>query len=145
MNLPLELFSREAHEVAQQTVADTLRLMHPQIGTEHILFAIMGHARNEAARALMSLGITRAQTLSEFMKLEIPIRKITGAPPLAPLAQKVFALSVTEYQERKSKKIGPEHFLLAMTREPACAAIKMLEVMGKSAVDIRACVLGRMR
>ncbi len=144
MNLPLDKFSNAAREIAQQTMTDTIRLVHPLIGTEHILFAIMGHAHNEAAYALMSMKITRAMTLSEFLKLEIPCKEVKPPIPLAPMAQKVFALSVVEAAECKSPKIGPEHFLLAMTRMPECAGMKMLENMGVSALDVRTCMLSRM-
>lgn len=141
---PLDKFSPLVNEIAVLAMSDASRLKHPFVGTEHILGAIMGHAHNEAAFALMSLGITRAETLHVLLNLEIPCKDIPPPLPLAPLAQKMLWEAVRESIECKSPSIGPEHFLLAMTSVPECAGMKMLEQMGLTVEQVRACMKGRM-
>jgi ATP-dependent Clp protease ATP-binding subunit ClpC len=144
MNFPLERFNSAARDIAALSMSDALRLNHPAVGTEHILAAIMGHAHNEAAFSLLSLGITRAETLHALLSLEIPCKILKPPLPLAPIAQKMLWLAITESNECQSAHVGPEHFLLAMTRLPECAGIKMLEQMGLTAEQVRACMKGRM-
>jgi ATP-dependent Clp protease ATP-binding subunit ClpC len=142
--IPLDKCNDAMRRVVTIAMSDAYRLKHPAVGTEHLLAAIMGDAHNEAALALMSLGITRAQMLATLLSLEIPCKIVTPPLPLAPIASQVFALMIQEWKAHPESHIGPEHLLLAMTQLPECAAMQMLLAMGVVPEQVRVRMKARM-
>jgi hypothetical protein len=55
-------FSARAKKIRELALRESLRLGHPQIGTEHILLAVLRDHRTPGAKALTDLGIRRDQT-----------------------------------------------------------------------------------
>lgn len=145
--MSIQLIASRCDEALKRVCAlamtDAARLYHPSVGSEHFLGAIMGDEHNEGAKALAQMGITRVGTLAQLLLLEIPCKKIPLPLPLAPFMEKVFAWMVSEAEAVKSRHIGVEHLLLAMTREPECAAMLMLHAMGAPAEMVRAKIKAR--
>lgn len=140
--MSIQLVANRCDEALKRVCAiamsDAARMYHPCVGSEHFLGAIMGDGRNEGSKALMQMGVTRVGTLAQLLMLEIPCKKMPLPLPLAPFMEKVFSWMVSEADAMKSKHIGVEHLLLAMTREPECAAMLLLHAMGAPAEMVRA-------
>ncbi len=144
MTLPLDKCNDALRRVVTGAMSDAHRLKHPSVGTEHLLASIMGDGHNEAAYALLSLGITRAQTLATLLSLEIPCKLVNMPLPMAPITERVFGLLIQEWKANPESHIGPEHLLLAMAQVPDCSAMQMLGSMGVIPEQVRVRMKERM-
>ncbi len=142
--IPLDKCNDAMRRVVTGAMSDAHRLKHPAVGTEHLLASIMGDGHNEAAFTLLSLGITRAQTLATLLSLEIPCKLVNPPLPMAPVTAQVFSLMLQEWRAHPESHIGPEHLLLAMTQLPECAAMQMLRSMGVVPEQVRVRMKERM-
>jgi ATP-dependent Clp protease ATP-binding subunit ClpA len=68
-------------------------------------------------------------------------KRFCGGRPFTPKAKKVLELSLREALQRGDRRVGSEHVLLGLLREPKGLAVKLLEQGGVGADAVRAAVL----
>lgn len=136
-------FSEHARRVLVNSQEEARNLGHNQIGTEHILLAIVREDDGIATRALKSLGVTAEKVRSsvEFMIGEGTTR-VHGQIALTDRSEKAIELAIDEARRMGSTHIGTEHLLFGIVREGEGIASSVLESLGVRSLDrIRAEIL----
>ena len=97
------------------------------IGTEHLLIAL-SQCDGAAKDILLQNGV-RAEKLVELAKQLIVLggsEEPDGRDSFSPLARKVLKQSEQEANAYGERFVGTEHLLIAMLKEPACLAVRLL-------------------
>lgn len=115
-----ERFTEQARHVVFLAQKEATILKHNYIGDEHLLLALIRGGRGIAAQALESLGITEDAMRQQVEKIighgqQDPQRGVHI--PFTLGAKKTLELSLTEAIQLGHNYVGPEHILLALTRE----------------------------
>ena len=111
-------FSFRVQQVMQYSREEALRLGHDEIGTEHLLLAILRLGEGMAIRLLSNLGCEPdelRETLEETTGMGPATIKI-GNIPFSKRADRSLRLSYIEAKNYSSEIIGTEHLLLALTK-----------------------------
>lgn len=114
------------------------------VGTEHFLMAIVGDGTCTGARVLHGYQIDAERvnrTLSDVMKAQKEGTWVPGRLPGSPHLHNVMELAIDEATQMESSKIGSEHLLLALLREPESTARRILTKLGIKLADCRERVL----
>src|SRR3978361_653489 len=110
-----ERFTDRARRVVVLAQEEAKMLNHNYIGTEHILLGLIHEGEGVAAKALESLGISRAPVGEEVQDLHGQGQQHpTGHIPFTPRAKKVLELSLREALQLGHNYIGTEHILLGL-------------------------------
>ena len=138
--LPVSDHAREALRHAHEE-ARTLR--HSYVGTEHVLLGLMREQDGEAARALASLGVTYDRVRSAVVSMMgVGVEDATEELPFTGTANDAIERAGREAAVLGSGRVGTEHILLALARDPAGAATRILLQMDVDGDTIRAAVSG---
>lgn len=115
---------------------------HNYVGTEHLLMGLLKEGSGVAANVMELAGVEQ-EVLSELIEdLIAPDSDILVAERdgNSPSLEQVYENAEKEADRFKSEEIGTEHLLLAIIRQPECAASRLLNTMGvnlqKMYVDI---------
>lgn len=106
-------------------------LHHNYIGTEHILLGLLKEGSGVAAQVLNDSGVELNKVLELIKELIAPS---TGAavlepPGYSPRAEKVLENAAREAVRFHSEKIGTEHILISIIKEPECVASRLLNTL----------------
>lgn len=63
-----ERFTRAARDTVKLAQVEARQLQHPQVGTEHLLLALLADESTPAARALAAQGVTAATVRAEIIR-----------------------------------------------------------------------------
>ncbi len=138
-------FTGDAREVVRRAQDEAGRLGHGQIGTEHLLLALVrGGEADLAARALREAGITLEAVRAEVLRHLGTGDAVADGESLrfTPRAKKVLELSLREALALKHDHIGTEHILLGLLRESSGLAARVLGDLGARPAALRARVQG---
>jgi hypothetical protein len=138
-------FTGDAREVVRRAQDEAGRLGHGQIGTEHLLLALVQGGEAElAARALREAGITLEAVRAEVLRHLGTGDAVADGESLrfTPRAKKVLELSLREALALKHDHIGTEHILLGLLRESSGLAARVLGDLGARPAALRARVQG---
>lgn len=110
----------------------------PQIGTEHLLLALIAEGEGVAAQVLTHLGLHIGGTRTQ-------IEQIIGPPgpphaghlPFSPRCKKVLELSLREALGFGHNYIGTEHVLLGLIREGEGVAATVIQAAGIDLSTVR--------
>ncbi len=122
----------QARRVAAHAQDEARGLNRDRVDTGHILLALIHEEDAAAARALHSLGVSRETVLTEVQQrtsleeVDSPGRSMKYTRH----AKSVLDLSLREALRLGDNRIGTEHILLAMIREPGAIATEVLAQMG---------------
>ena len=125
-------FAKEASETLGQGT----------VGTEHILIGCLWEGEGLAAKVLKENGVGQEEVENLINKtiMPEPFLKEGDGPEFTPKAAMILENSEMEAWHYGASKIGTEHILLALIREPDCVAIRLLSDLGinikKMFVDI---------
>ena len=127
-----ERFTDGARRVVVLAQEEARMLNHNEIGTEHILLALIREGGGVAAHALESLGITEEAARQQVEEIigrgqQDPPR---GHVPFTRRAKKTLQLSLREAIALGHAYIGTEHILLGLVREDDGAAVRVLNGLG---------------
>ena len=140
-----ERFSRVARQAVVLAQEEARELGHAQIGTEHVLLALLRVDDGIAASVLTGLGATLDDTRDQVLRLT---GRGDGAPrghiPFSPRAKKVLELSLREALQLGHNYIGSEHVLLGLLREGKGVAARVLVAMGLTLETVRRAVLAEL-
>jgi ATP-dependent Clp protease ATP-binding subunit ClpC len=127
-----ERFTDQARRIVALAQEEARTLNHNDVGTEHILLALIREGSGMAAQALTALGITEdaARQLVEEVTgrgQQVPQR---GRIPFTPWAKKALELSLREAIAIGNSSIGTEHILLGLVRVGEGPAAQVLAGLG---------------
>jgi ATP-dependent Clp protease ATP-binding subunit ClpC len=134
-----ERFTDQARRIVALAQEEARTLNHNDIGTEHILLALIREGSGMAAQALMALGITEEaarQQVEEFTGRGQQ-RPSRGRIPFTPWAKKALELSLREAIAIGNSYIGTEHILLGLVRVGEGPATQVLAGLGVDANRVR--------
>ena len=134
-----ERFTEHAKRVLELEGIEAQRMHHDYLGTEHLLLALIHEPEGHGHRALAELGISLKQARASLSSLvqEGPHKELPKGFHQTPQAKQVMAMALEEARVLKRGKIGTEHLLLALLREPDGVAVHVLEKLGLTADQIR--------
>jgi len=139
-------FTDRARRVVHLATEEARLLRHDYVGSEHLLLGLLYEGEGVAARALESLGISRADVRDRIAEIAGPG---PGSPPLplpfTPRAKKVLELSLREALALGHHYIGTEHLLLALLHDGEGVGARALAALGADNARIREQVLARLR
>jgi ATP-dependent Clp protease ATP-binding subunit ClpC len=122
---------RLAHEEAR-----TLR--HSYVGTEHILLGLLRERDGLAATTLASLEVTYERVRMAVVRMMgLGAEDAAGELPFTGPANEAIERAGREAFVLGSERIGTEHILLALTRDPAGAAARILVQLDADSAAIR--------
>jgi ATP-dependent Clp protease ATP-binding subunit ClpC len=132
----IENFTPKARNVLSLAQKQAESFRKSQIGTEHLLIALIEQEGSVASRVLRDLGL-EADRVKAVVEKEIGIGDHTGQITLSPGMQQVIPFAMDESRKKGQKSVGTEHLLLGLIRLPDCEAMNILKKFGVSAEQIR--------
>jgi len=138
--LPASEHAREALRLAHEEARE---LRHSYVGTEHILLGLLLERDGMAATALASLEISYERVRAAVVRMiGVGAEEVAGELPLTTPAQNALERASREASVLGADRVGTEHILLALAREPGGAAARILLQLDVDATAIRAAVSG---
>ena len=138
--LPVSDHAREALRLAHEE-ARTLR--HSYVGTEHILLGLLREHDGVAGTALASLDVTHERVRTAVVRMMgLGVEDVVGELPFTGPASEAIDRAGREAAVLGSERVGTEHILLALTRDPGGAAARILVQLDVDLAGIRAAVSG---
>jgi len=127
-----EGFTDQARRIVALAQEEARALNRGDIGTEHILLALIREGSGMAAEALTALGITEEAARQRVEEVtgrgqQGPQR---GRIPFTPWARKALELSLREAMAIGNSSIGTEHILLGLVRVGEGPATQVLAGLG---------------
>jgi ATP-dependent Clp protease ATP-binding subunit ClpC len=124
-------FTPPARQVVVLAQHEARRLGHDYVGTEHLLLGLAGEEAGGAARVLASLDVTADAVREQVVEiLGRGEAAGTGQLTFTPRVKKVLELGLRESVAMHHAEIGTEHLLIALVRERAGVANRILEQLG---------------
>lgn len=126
-----EGFTSRAKEVMSLAVREAQRLGHQQVGTPHVLLALIreGHGVAMVALAMMNLDfrliVQAAERPSDVLD-DAP----SGDDGYTAATRRMLDRAAVEAEELRDDSVGTEHLLLAMLHDRRCRATQILITMG---------------
>ena len=138
--LPVSDHATEALRLAH---GEARTLHHSYVGTEHILLGLLLERDGMAAAALTSLEITYERVRAAVIRMMgVGTEDGDGELPFTGPAQNALDRASREASVLGAERVGTEHILLALAREPGGAAARILLHLDVDATAIRAAVSG---
>jgi ATP-dependent Clp protease ATP-binding subunit ClpA len=134
-----ERFTDRARRVVVLAQEEARMLNHSNVGTEHLLVALIREGGGVAARALESLGITEEAARQQVGEVAGPGQPGAqqGHLPFTPRAKKTLQLSLREAIALGHAYIGTEHILLGLVRAGESPALRVLDGLGVDPARVR--------
>ncbi|MBE5901808.1 MAG: ATP-dependent Clp protease ATP-binding subunit [Lachnospiraceae bacterium] len=107
-------------------------MKHLFVGTEHILLGLLQEGKGVAANVLRAQNLDAKQLAHLMEELIIPGSSVAlkEREGYSPSAVKIIEAAEDEANRFQDEQIGTEHLLLAIVKEPECAAARLLNTMG---------------
>ncbi|MGN0298213.1 MAG: Clp protease N-terminal domain-containing protein, partial [Lachnospiraceae bacterium] len=130
----LDRFTNKAKQALTQAKQAAGEFGHNYIGTEHILIGLLQEGSGVAAQVLQNYGVDAERVYDLVKQLIAPTAATSVIEPegYTPRATRVLDNSYGEARRMNSSLIGTEHILIAIIKEPDCAATKLLNTMNVS-------------
>ena len=131
-------FTGRAQGALNRAIGSACEMGHTCVGTEHILLGLLEEGEGIASRVLSGKGVT-PEGLREAIEETSGVGEKTrlSAADMTPRTKKVIESSAAIAANMGHGFIGTEHLLLAISADPDCYAVKMLEKLGVSADELR--------
>ena len=141
-----DYFTRQARDAIRLAYEAARGVQNNYIGTEHLLLGLMRQGSGVAARVLEENDVTEKRVLELMDRLITPQKNVAvqDEPQYTPMARRALDNSRSEAERFKAPQIGTEHILIAILREKACVASKILYTMGVNIQKIYVDILGAM-
>ena len=125
-------YTKKAKQVLEAAALVSTVMHHNYIGTEHILLGFLREGTGVAAKVLMESGVEEQKLIELIESLIAPSGDVMVVDPdgFSPRAMNVLEGAAAEAERFKSKEIGTEHLLMALVKEPDCAAVRLLNTLG---------------
>ncbi|HKO15241.1 MAG TPA: Clp protease N-terminal domain-containing protein [Gemmatimonadaceae bacterium] len=133
-------FTERTRAVLVCARAQSARLHHEYVGTEHLLLGLLDEGGGVAYTVLESLGADPEQVRTRIEAAIVPgKRELSTGPdlPYTSRAKKVLELAMSEASELHHSYVGTEHLLLGIVREKNGIAAQVLQDMNLTLEDLR--------
>ena len=138
--LPVSEHAREALRLADD---EARALHHSYIGTEHLLLGLLREQDGTAVRALTSFDVTYERVRASVVRMiGVGVGDIAGELPFTGAANDAVDRAAREASVQGSERVGTEHILLALMRDPASAARRILLQLDVEPAAVRSAVGG---
>lgn len=126
-----ERYTSQAKEAIRYAEMAAAELSQNYVGTEHLLLGLVQEGSGVAARILENNGITEEKILNLIDQLIVSNYNVAieSKQNYSPLAIGVLQNAYREATRYKSALIGTEHILIAIIKDSACIAHKLLLTM----------------
>jgi ATP-dependent Clp protease ATP-binding subunit ClpC len=114
-------FSNQMKEIISYSRDEAERLGNDYIGTEHLLLGLLREGDNAALRILKSFKVDIAEMQKEIELAIKSDKSSKNAMPLNDNAEQTIHGAVAEAKTLKSKKVQPEHLILAILNNTTTA------------------------
>ena len=136
---PFDRFASSAHQIMWLAERQAQRRGHQLIGTEHLLFGLIGEEGGLAITVLKKLGIKPAQIAMDLehrlcCETKAPI---AARPWLSSAAERVIQLAAEGADDLGYEYVGSEHLLLGLLREGNGLASTTLRGLGLTTEAVR--------
>lgn len=121
-------FSNRVNDVIRLSREEAIRLGHDYIGTEHLLLGIIRDGEGMAVKVFKHLSVDLYKLKKGIEETVRPSNSTLtiGNIPLTKQAEKVLKITFLEAKLYKSEKVGTEHLLLSLLRDPENIAAQIL-------------------
>ena len=111
------------------------QMHHNYIGTEHILAGLLRENTGVASNVLRENNVEEDKLLEMIEELIAPGEQLLllETDGYSPRTEKVLENAMNEAERFHAEEIGTEHLLIAIIKEPECAAARLLNTMGVNA------------
>lgn len=117
---------------------EAIGLRHAEVGTEHVLLALLREGRGLAARALQELGLDPAELAQRVRAGLQPSNVIASGPiGLSPGARSALQMARAEAGRLHHEYVGTEHLLLGLLRDGDGPAFVALVGAGITLIRVR--------
>ena len=135
--------SERARHALLSAEAEARALHHSYVGTEHVLLGLLCEKDGAAADALASLGVTHARVRSAVVgMIGVGVEAPQSEVPLTGAAQAAVERAGREGSVLGAERVGCEHILLALVRDPDGAATRILRQLDVDPAAVRQAVAG---
>jgi ATP-dependent Clp protease ATP-binding subunit ClpC len=114
-------FSSQMKEIISYSREEAERLGNDYIGTEHLLLGLLREGDNTALRILKSFKVDVTEMQKEIESAVKSDKSYQNAMPLNDSAEQTIYGAVAEAKTLKSKKVQPEHLILAILNNSTTA------------------------
>lgn len=122
-------FTPRAQQVLFMAQREAKRMNHDNIGTEHLLLALLAYNEGVAVEILRKMGLNlnrlRVEVANSCQSSE-STTKVAGLNPLSEQLKRVLILSAHEARSMGYNFVGTEHLLLALLRDGESVAARIL-------------------
>jgi len=133
-----EHFTDKAIKSVMLAQEEARRLGQSLVGTEQILLGLIGEKRGIAAIVLAEMGVTLEKARNSVEQILGRGSGLVPAElPFTPKAKRIFKQSFQEARQLGHNYIGPEHLLLAITREKEGVAAKVMQDLRVDPAQVR--------
>ncbi|NES19638.1 MAG: ATP-dependent Clp protease ATP-binding subunit [Symploca sp. SIO3E6] len=133
-----EHFTDKAIKAVMLAQEEARRLGQSLVGTEQILLGLIGEKRGIAAIVLVEMGVTLEKARKSVEQILGRGSGLVPAElPFTPKAKRIFEQSFQEARQLGHNYIGPEHLLLAITREKEGVAAKVMQDLNIDPAQVR--------
>ncbi|MFW5737050.1 MAG: Clp protease N-terminal domain-containing protein, partial [Halanaerobium sp.] len=131
-------FTERARKVLSIAEQEALKLKHSYVGTEHILYGLIGEGQGIAARSLIDNGLSKEVVESKIIDMiGKGQNEVKGSIGLTPRSKKVLNLAMDEARKMGHNYIGTEHLLLGLIREGEGVAVRILMDLNSDISNIK--------
>ena len=125
-------YTEKARKALELSRKASRQLHNNYIGTEHILVGLLKENSGVAASVLMENGVEEERLLDLIEELIAPGGQVLlmDQDDYTPRTQRILENAGKEAERFEAGKIGTEHLLIAILKEPECAAARLLNTMG---------------
>ena len=125
-------FTEKAEQVLLAAGEEATKRHHGYVGTEHILFALLGQGENIAVQAIARNDVDplAVRQTAEHAIAQIKGRKRLSSVPFTPNAKRCLELAGDEAIRAGQSFVGTEHLLLGLSREEEGCAARILMELG---------------
>ena len=131
-------FTKKAQNALNHALIAARSFGHSYVGSEHLLVGLASDSESVSARILAAKGATRAKiidTITTAIGTGTPT-DVTAAD-LTPRTKQIIEMSAYTSTRLGHSYIGTEHLLLSLLEETDCVALRVLEALGVSAIDLK--------
>ena len=133
-------------EVLRRATAESERLLHNYLGTEHVLLGLLGDGAAIPARAMAESGV-ELEPVRELVQRRIGrgTALVEGEIAMVPRVKTVVEMAGNEARRLGAEAVGAEHLLLGLLREGGGIGALAIATLGADLYDVRDRTLRRSR
>ncbi|MEA4810971.1 MAG: ATP-dependent Clp protease ATP-binding subunit [Anaerolineaceae bacterium] len=132
----MKQFTQKAKRVLSLAQFEAERLHTLEIGTEHLLLAMMIEEGSLAHRVLTDLGLVAEELRSAIMPASTELQQ-AGEPHLGSELKKALEDSLEIAKEGDQPMVGTEHLLLGLAKNIECKAMQVLAGLGVTPEQVK--------